>query len=61
MGALQKKFTTKLLWTTLERHTTYQELAVRLPRVGEMFIDDFFGDKANATFPIWRRVIENVK
>jgi len=40
---------------------TYQELAVRLPRVGEMFLDDFFSDKASATFPTWRRVVENVK
>lgn len=39
----------------------YQELAVRLPRVGEMFLDNFFSDKANATFPTWRRVVENVK
>jgi len=39
----------------------YQELAVRLPRVGEMFLDNFFSDKANATFPTWRWVVENVK
>lgn len=25
-----------------------------------MFLDDFLGDKANATFPTWRRVVENV-
>jgi hypothetical protein len=26
-----------------------------------MFLDDFFSDKANATFPTWRRVVENVE
>jgi len=25
-----------------------------------MFLDDFFSDKANATFPTWRWVVENV-
>lgn len=44
-----------------KKHTAYQELAVRLSRVGEMVLDDFFGDKANATFPTRRRVVEDVK
>ena len=61
MEALRKVFSTKLLWTAIKRHTTYQELAVRVPRVGEMFLDYFFSDKANATFPTWRRVVEDVK
>ena len=61
MGALRKHFSAKLLWTAKERHTAYQELAVRLSRVGEMFLDNFLSDKANATFPTWRRVVENVK
>ena len=62
VGVLRKDFSiTKLLWTAIKRHTTYQELAVSVPRIGEMFLDDFFSDKANATFPTWRRVVENVK
>ena len=26
-----------------------------------MFLNNFFSDKANATFPTWRRVVEDVK
>lgn len=54
-------FSTRLLWTEEGRHTTDQELAVSLSRVGEIFLDMVFCDKPNATFPTRGWAVEDVK